>query len=85
MRHCGGIDGRPEVWVTMSTMVICRPLKEGTLVPGGRSFASESPSAISPRAIISARRAAVIVLVTEPISNAMRASKGRAVFGFAQT
>jgi len=72
MRH--GNDGKPDVWVTMSRIVISRPPYDGTLVPGGSSLAIGSVSAISSRATKSASSAAVIVLVTEPISNALRSS-----------
>ena len=85
MCHCGGIRGRPEVWVTMSPIVIWRPLNDGTVVPAGNSLAIGSLSVTSPRAINSARRAAVIVLVTEPISKAVCSSNGRAVLASAQT
>src|SRR5260370_746923 len=77
-------DGRPEVWVTMSPMVISRPSNDGTLVPGGSSLAIGSLSATSPRVMNSASSAAVIVLVTEPISKAVRSSYGRWDFGSAQ-
>src|SRR5258708_20937616 len=47
------------------------PLNDGTLVPGGSSVAKGSSMAISPRPMISASNAGVIVLVMEPISNAV--------------
>src|SRR5438093_331598 len=56
IRHCGGSLGRPEVWVTMSPIVISRALNDGTLVPSGSSLAMGSLSATSPRAMKSARR-----------------------------
>ena len=41
-----GIAGRPDVWVTMSAIVISRPLNDGTGVPGGSNLAMGSLSAI---------------------------------------
>ena len=75
MRH--GNDGKPDVWVTMSRMVISRPLNDGTLVPAGSSLAMGSSRVTSPRAMSSASRAAVIGLLLEPISNAVCLSYGR--------
>ena len=82
VRH--GNDGRPEVCVTILPTVMWVPLNEGTFVPGGSSFAKGSSMAISPRPIISASNAAVIVLVMEPISNAVRSSIERSDFALAQ-
>lgn len=75
---------RRLVCVTILPTVMWVPLNEGTFTPDGSSFAKGSSMVISPRPIISASNAAVIVLVMEPISNAARSSSERPDFALAQ-
>jgi hypothetical protein len=63
-------------------LVMCHG-NDGTIVSGRSSKGSSS--AISPRPMNSASNAAVIVLDTEPISNAVCPSNGRSDFASAHT
>ena len=71
------MKGRPEVCVARSTSVIFFPLHSGTLIPGGRYFASGSFNETSPRCTASASRSAVKIFVTEPISKTVSPFNGR--------
>jgi len=63
-----GQKGNPDVWVARSANVIVRPLLEPIVTVAGKYFATGSVNFTSPRRAISASRADVNTLVTEPIS-----------------
>lgn len=74
----GGNKGSPDVWVARSASVIARPLRCGVRNPTGRCRSTGSLNWSSLRCTMSARRSAVKILVSEPISNSVSAATDRA-------